>query len=244
MSSEDLKSQTLSGFISMMGQFLDACSEVWPEDDALKTYLLAFQLVKNPSMQSARESFINEYHESMKPFFERCNRRDVTLFTEECIDMLREVNMRAKWLDDSIDNETRDVIWQYVLELNKLAQMYVGLFSKIPSTTLDRIQQTAVTLAGKISAGEMTPGDLNLASIGQEVVDGLSEEEISAFTENLLSDPSALANLAAGFTASSGVDPMQMAQSMMGGGQGGGAEASAMAMAMQMLQQQGGGIGQ
>ena len=156
--------------------------------------------------------------------------------------MLREVNMRAKWLDDSIDNETRDVIWQYVLELNKLAQMYVGLFSKIPSTTLDRIQQTAVTLAGKISAGEMTPGDLNLASIGQEVVDGLSEEEISAFTENLLSDPSALANLASGFAASSGIDPMQMAQSMMSG-QGGGAEASAMAMAMQMLQQQQGGSG-
>lgn len=234
--SDDLKSQTLNAFMSMMGQFLDACSEVWPEDEALRTYKLAFELVKNPAMQSARESFINEYHESMKPFFERCNRRDVTLFTEECIEMLREVNMRAKWLDNSIDDETRDVVWQYVLELNKLSQMYVGLFSKIPSTTLDRIQQTAVTLAGKISAGEMTPADLNLASIGQEVVDGLSEEEINAFTENLLSDPTALANLASGFAAGSGVDPMQMAQSMMAGQ--GGVDAGAMAMAMQMLQQQ------
>ena len=223
-----------------MDQFLEACHEVWPEDSALETYKIAFELVKNPAMQSAREAFINEYHESMKPFYERCNQKDVTLFTEECIEMLKEVNMRAKWLDNSIDDETRSTIWMYVLELNKLAQMHCGLFSKMPSTTLDRIQHAALTLQNKLDSGEMNLTDINLASIGQEVFEDLSEEEINAFSENLLSDPSAIANLASGLAAGSDIDPMRMVQTMMANGAagGGGDQFNAIAMAMQMLQQQ------
>ena len=238
MAATDIKTQTLDAFISMLDQFLTACGEVWPEDTKLNTFRVAFSMIKNPIAHSAQEELITDYYNSLKPYFKRCLERDVTLFTEDNdISFLKEVDMRSKWLDNTVDDETRGVIWEYVLELNKLSQMCVGLFSRIPSATLDRIQQTAVTLAGKISSGELAAGDLDLSSIGQGVVDGLSEEEIASFTENLLSDPGALASLASGMLDTSGlnIDPAMMAQAMAGNGQGG----DAIAMAMQMIQGQG-----
>ena len=241
--SADIKTQTLDAFIGMLDQFLTACSEVWPEDTKLSTFRVAFGLIKNPLARSAQEELITDYYNSLRPYFKRCSDRDVTLFTEDNnISFLKEVDMRSKWLDNTVDDETRDVIWEYVLELNKLSQMCVGLFSRIPSATLDRIQQTAVTLAGKISSGELAAGDLDLSSIGQSVVDGLSEEEIASFTENLLSDPGALASLASGMADTSGlsIDPAMMAQAMAAGQLGGGGGADAIAMAMQMIQGQGG----
>ena len=195
----------------------------------MQTFIMGFQLIKNPLARSAQEELITDYYNNLKPHFKRCSERDVTLFTEDNIAILKEVNMRDKWLDNTVNDETREVIWEYILELNKLSQMCVGLFSQIPSATLDRIQQTAMALAGKISSGELSAGDLDLSSIGQEVVDGLSEEEIASFTENLLSDPSALANLASGMAGTSGlnIDPVTMAQAMAWGtlfepGRGGG----------------------
>ncbi len=231
----DIKTQTLNAWIGMLDQFLMACSEVWPEDEKMRTFKMGFELVKNPIARSAQKDMITDYYESMQPYFARCSARDVTLFTEENIEFLREVNMRDKWLDNSVNNETREVIWEYILELNKLSQMCVGLFSRIPDTTLDRIQQTAVTLAGKIQSGEISALDLDLSSIGQQVVDGLSEEEIESFSANLLSDPSTLANLAAGFGGTGGMDPVAMAQ-VISGSPGGADATGAMAMAMQMLQ--------
>jgi len=238
----DIKTQTLDAFISMLDQFLSACAEVWPEDTKLSTFRVAFGLIKNPLARSAQEEIINDYYNSLRPYFKRCSDRDVTLFTEDNdISFLNEVDMRSKWLDNSVGNETREIIWEYVLELNKLSQMCVGLFSRIPSTTLNRIQETAMTLAGKISSGELSAGDLDLSSIGQSVVDGLSEEEIASFTENLLGDPSALASLASGMADTSGlnIDPIAMAQAMaMGSGGGAGSAGDAIAMAMQMIQSQ------
>ena len=113
--------------------------------------------------------------------------------------------------------------------------MYCGLFAKIPDATLERIQTMAQSIAARIQSGEMSPADLSpekLTEIGQDVVDGLSEEEIKAFTDNILSDPSALQELASSLTGGVGGDPMALATALMGSGGGGG---NPMALAMQMM---------
>lgn len=238
---QDFRGQHLEAFIDMMEQFLTACREVWPECNGLETLQLGFNMVKSP--MGNKEEFVKDYYESLEPYFSRCNARDPTLFTEENIPFLAVVNMREKWLDASVDDETRDCIWDYILELNKLAQMYCGLFAKIPDATLERIQTMAQSIAARIQSGEMSPADLSpekLTEIGQDVVDGLSEEEIKAFTDNILSDPSALQELASSLTGGMGGDPMALATALMGSG---GGDGNPMALAMQMMSgmtQQGG----
>ena len=230
----EFRSHTLDAFMDMMTQFIQACRGVWPECAGLRAMALGFDMMTGTP--NKKEEFIQDYYSSLEPFFSRCTERDPTLFTEESIPFLSAVQMREKWLDNSVDEETRSIIFDYILELNKLSQMHVGIFSRIPDTTLDRIQQMAQTIAERIQSGEMSPTDLSpamLTEIGQDVVDGLSEEEMRAFTDNILRDPTALTQLASNLTG--GMNPADLASAFMGGAGGGG---DMLSMAMQMMQQQ------
>ena len=98
--------------------------------------------------QTAKEQFITEYHDGMKPFYARCNQRDPTVFTEGSqIDFMQHINMREKWLDETIDDTTRDCVWQYILQLNHFSQLYCTLLNRIPEQALTRIQSTAMDIA-------------------------------------------------------------------------------------------------
>lgn len=229
---EDFRGQHLEAFINMMGQFLSACREVWPECNGLKTLELGFNMVNSP--MGNKKEFVKDYYDSLEPYFSRCNERDPTLFTEENIPFLAVVNMRDKWLDESVDDETRDCIWDYILELNKLSQIYCGLFAKIPDATLERIQTLALGIGERIRSGEMSPEECNpqkCFEIAHEVLNGLSEEEIKAFQDNI--DLDNLGEIAATLTGGMGGDPMALAMQMMGNG--GGEGGNPMALAMQMM---------
>ena len=198
-----LSHQSRDGFLDILGQFLDACLVVWPEDAALKDYKAGFTMIMNPALgaigEQGKDKLVREYHESLSPFYQRAAQKDVTLFTEERIPILEEVNLREKWLDNSISESTRETIWAYVLEMNRLAQMHCSLFSKIPEGAMGRIQSVSNDLAAKLQSGQLNMNELDLASIGQDVVAGMSEQELEGFMQSVLSDPAAIANLASSF---------------------------------------------
>jgi len=234
---EDFRSQHLEAFIDMMGQFLTACREVWPECNGLETLELGFNMVNSP--MGNKKEFVKDYYDSLEPYFSRCNERDPTLFTEENIPFLAVVNMRDKWLDESVNDETRDCIWDYILQLNKLSQIYCGLFAKIPDATLERIQTLAMGIGERIRAGEMSEEEINpqkCFEIAHEVLTGLSEDEINAFKDNI--DLDDLQEIAETLTGGMGGDPMALAMQLMGSG--GGEGGNPMALAMQMMMGGGG----
>lgn len=237
----DLMETTLLGFTDMLTQFLDATSEVWPEDTVIRDYKLKINLAVNqaisPSLKKeAMEKLINKWHQYTKPYYQRCAQRDPTVFTETESEMIVAINLREKWLDPGIDEDTRDAIWEYVLEMNKYAQLYSGLFSQIPSNTLGKIQSTAMGLAAKIEAGQMNLADLDLNKLGQDVVNDLDEGEIEQFTQNIMRDPSVLQNLCSSMLSGTGMNMQDVMQSAMGGNGGGTPQAAAALAALQMMQ--------
>ena len=237
--SNDLIATTLHGFTDILCQFLEACLEVWPEDTTISDYKLKLDLSVNqavsPSLKkAAMEKVIHAYHKCLTPYYDRCNRKDPTVFTETTIEMFEEVGLRQKWLDENIDEDTREAVWEYVLELNRYAQLYSGLFSQIPSNTLGKIQETAMKMATKIQAGQLNLADVDLNQLGESVVQDLDPKELEEFTSNVMADPSMLQNLCMSMMGSSGVDVGQMFQQ---GGASGGNAAAALA-ALQLFQQQ------
>lgn len=198
-----LRAQTLNAFIDLLENFNEACLEVWPECSALREMKLAFDLAVRQGLTedlrtAAKEKLIKDYHTAMLPYYDRCSAKDPTVFTEAQIDFLETVNMRSKWLDQgpgAIDEETRECIWEFVLNLNKFANMYEGLFQKIPTNALDRIQNTAMNIAAQINSGELSMQNLNMMEIGQNVVNDMDEEELASFTNDLLANPAALQSL-------------------------------------------------
>jgi len=236
--SSDLLETTLIGFTDMVNQFLIALSGVWSDCMGIKNFILKIDLTINNAMDAnmkrkAMESLIQKYHVSVQPLYARCASRDPTVFTECDIEFLRPIGLREKWLDNSIDDDTRDCIWEYVLEMNRYSQLYEGLFSKIPSNTLNKIQSTAVKLAARIQKGEMTLADLDLNQLGREVVNDLDEGEIEEFTNNIMADPTVLQNLCASMMGGSGID-MNAMMGMMG--QNNNPQAAAALAAIQMMQ--------
>lgn len=238
---QDLLLTTLESFFDMLSQFLEACQEVWTEDTNIRDYTLKINLaVTNATNQELKETamkrIINEYHAFLTPFYDRCARRDPTVFTECYIEPLEEVGMREKWLDASVDDETRSAIWEYVLEMNKYSQLYAGLFSRIPKHTMGKIQSVAMDLAAKIQGGQMTIADLDLNKLGNDVVDGLDEAEIQEFTQNIMSDPALIQNLCSNLMG--GAD-MGAVMGMLGqGGAGNNTQTAAALAALQMMNQQ------
>lgn len=235
-----LDTQALDGFCDMLGQFLTACITVWPEDSALKEYKMGYDMMMNPALgalaQSGKEKLIKEYHDSLSPYFQRCVDKDPTLFTEESIPILEEVHLREKWLSN-ISEQTRETIWVYILELNRLCQMHCSLFSKIPGTALEKIQSISQDLAAKVQSGQLNLQDIDMASLGQDVVAGLSEEELQGLMSGVLSDPSAIANLASSMAPGSGLDASVLAQAVSGGGLPPGMAGQSPAQLVSMLMQ-------
>jgi hypothetical protein len=233
----DLLETTLLGFTDMVNQFLEALAEVWPECSGIKDYILKIDLAINNAIDAgakrkAMESLIQRYHNSVKPIYGRCANRDPTVFTECNIEFLQPIGLREKWLSESIDDDCRDCIWEYVLEMNRYSQLYEGLFRKIPTNTLNKIQSTAVGLANKIQNGEMTLADLDLNQLGKDVVDGLDQAEIEQFTSNIMQDPAVLQNLCANMMGGTGMDM----NAMMGMVNQQNPQAAAALAALQMMQ--------
>lgn len=242
----DLQQTTLDAFIDIMHQFIEACIEVWPECSGMRELKLGFDVAITHAMsaelqETGKKTLINEYHAALKPFYDRCAKRDPTVFTEGEVEVLQKINMREKWLDSTIDDDTRECIWQYVLEMNRFSQMHCGLFNRIPASTLSRIQDTAVNLANKINSGEMKMSDIDLGNIGQQVVSGLDEAEIKEFTNNIMSDTSILQSLCTSMLSGSGgnveIPNVMSMMSSLGGGEGGNnSQAAAALAALQMVQ--------
>jgi len=228
---DSLKQQTLDSFCDLLGQFADACIAVWPEDAGLREMKLGFDIAITNAFseslrQTAKEQFITEYHDGMKPFYARCNQRDPTVFTEGSqIDFMQHINMREKWLDETIDDTTRDCVWQYILQLNHFSQLYCTLLNRIPEQALTRIQSTAMDIAeqARSADGSIDMSSINLMQIGESVLDSMPEEELQAFTNQLLSDPASLTSLCSNVlndqNLGGSANAVQAALQMIGGGQ-------------------------
>ena len=123
------------------------------------------------------------------------------------------------------------------MELNRLAQMHCSLQSHFGRAAARFDGQSA---AAKIQSGEMSVTDIDLAALGKDVMAGFSEEEAQVFMNTIMSDPSAIANLASTIAPGYNIDPSQIMQAMAGSG-GMSGDLPAQLMSMMMQQQMSGG---
>ena len=238
----NLKRETIDSFCSTVHQFIEQCGNVWPECDGVRELKLLFDMsivngLTPEAIEKSKLKLITAWHENVKDLYSLVAAKDPTFITEhgERIEMLKDCRIRDKWLDTTIDETTRENIWLYFAEMCKYSQMHFGLFQNIPSNAMSRIESTAMNLAEKLQNGSMTMNDINFNDIGQSVISGLSEEELSEFTNSLMGDMGTLQNLAqsmmgemGNMPSGAGANPMNamFMANMMGSMQGGGANVS------------------
>ena len=188
----DVSEATREAFVSYMDQFVTALVEVFPECQGLKAMRLEFDVGITHAMSTslkatAEKKLIDDYNEAMSPYYEACQKRDDSVFLNNEIKTLRSIDMQSKWMDPSVDNDTKECVWSYVDNLNKYCQMYF-LYKSVPDNMMNKIQNVAMGLAEKIEGGEINLADLNIAQLGQSVVGEIDREELEQFAQDMMSN--------------------------------------------------------
>ena len=199
-------------FMKTMQEYLSALKDVYPNCMRVNGFELAFRMgTKNKDDAGMRElgvEAIQNYKEVMEPWFERCLVRDEALLRED-IEFLTKLGMQEKWT--TMDADTKDVIWQYIIQFNQLcggptppttttkvdvdslmesAQIPEEV-SRILNIMPDGIKKNIVAMSEqystRIQTGEMSIADLNMFEMAGHVQGMVDPQDMAAFSENLKS---------------------------------------------------------
>lgn len=167
-------------FIAMETEFLQALSEVFPECGKLQSCKLQFSLACQ--LPSQRKERIEEWIQYMGPLFEACKDRNVdrVIRNANFPPTVQQIDIEAKWWDADIDEETREVCWTYLLELNKIAMMY-QLYASVPQNMMTKITSLATELADGMSSGQ----PLDLQKVQDRVKGAVTDDELQQFAQGV-----------------------------------------------------------
>ena len=168
-----------------MSQFLESLSEVFPSCLKVNGYHLAWTARMNSiedrdTLMQVGSEALESYHESMVPFYNRCNERDNSILDED-IDIMNNIDLKQKW-EDGMHPQTEQAIWDYILKLNEFANLYFT-YSAVPTGIVSTLQTMSQGLAAQIQSGQMSFADLNPMALAQQIKDNVNMEDIQQLAE-------------------------------------------------------------
>jgi hypothetical protein len=146
---------SLTAWTDMMDQFLNELICTFPEENAMKKYKTAYELVKKSNPRKCIESFMS----STAQYQEQIMSKDESLLTNENIKngLLKDLNIKTHWNDDLSAN-TKDAIWQYLQTLHILGTT----ITMIPQEALSMIETVATDCAANMqNGGQFNPSALS-----------------------------------------------------------------------------------
>ena len=195
----DVLEDTKTQFLHYAKQFMEALSGTFPNCAQTRAALLKFTMAveQAPTLglrDTAGDTLIDAYTAAMAPYYSRVAARDAGVFRqlESVKSMAKEVGLADKY--ETADEDTRDCIWDYLQRLNSCSQLH-KMYKAVPGGMMMRIQEVAQQLASQMEDGGGL-GNLNIAALGQSVVNTVDPDEMNAFAQAMMQDQSTLAGLA------------------------------------------------
>lgn len=201
----------IDSFSDLTLEFVDALCGVWDDDTVLQKTKLKIQmgigdLNMTGDAPENRVALIESWQKSLEPHYDACQRKDPAVFgkIEMQNESLRELRISEKYNDEGIDEDTRDCIWEYVLGLNKFAQMY-SLYSNIPGGMMTTLTDMASKISDDIQSGKGSLADIDVVSLGQSVAQNIDPKELEAFSQNVMSNLGSVQSLCSSVMGAGGV---------------------------------------
>lgn len=147
----------LEDFYQLCKTLMTAVKATFPECEKTQAALAELEFIENSGMDSMKETLIRTWYDTMKPYVQACVQKNDNVLLRADIKFLDEFDLKTKWMDSDFDKESKDVLWEYINNLNYLACMYSesspehmeGL-----TTVASRLAETAqleITEDGKLS---------------------------------------------------------------------------------------------
>jgi len=170
------------GFVTLAETLLESISDVFPECQNTESVLRIFRAVVKGN-ETIEDKFIRRCQAVFKEQAEgiKSKNSEALFAVVESLDHLRDMDLREKWQDPDFTEESRDHLWQYVAAL----KTYADLYTAVPKNVMGKIESVAGNIGEQLARGELDLRNMDLGSIGQNLLADLSAEELSGFEGNL-----------------------------------------------------------
>lgn len=191
----DVTSMCIDSFVDMEDQFLTSLIEVFPECPNLRQTKLEFDIackrLGEATTKAQRKERVEEWIQYMAPFFNDCTQKNAAkvIKNRNFPPSVQAIDIEKKWQDPDVDDDTREAVWAYLNELNRLAQMY-QLYTAVPTGMMTSITSMAQDMASQIQNGTLDMNNLNLQQLSQQVSQTVDQNELNQFASSI--NPSAL----------------------------------------------------
>jgi hypothetical protein len=191
------------GFVSLAENLLSSIALVFPECDETLHALELFRVVIKGD-PGHEDKFVRKCNELFKQNSTQLkeHNQEALFAVIDGIGLLKGIDIRCKWSDADFSAESKDNMWQYLSAL----ETYGSLYCAVPAGVMDRIEQVATTMSESMKNGTLDLSTLDLSSFGEELVSGLSSEEVKDFEGSLPDVYSCVGNVAAMLAKQSGND--------------------------------------
>ena len=194
---EDVVKTCVNAYIDINKQFLEALMEVFPECTELKAANLQFIMATEQAPEGLREKSKVELVEGWNWYMGKHamalqQKQESVIKNENFSPKMRRINFEDKWKE--LDDETKEICWQYLNELSKYGQMYT-LYTAVPTNMMTKIQNMAQGMAEQIKSGEMGINDLDMQSLSQRVTQEIDQDDIQNFASNMMGNMSNVGSL-------------------------------------------------
>ena len=174
-------------FLDMMGQFLTALKDVYPECPKLLVAASAFAAKTHnqphDTMVQLGQKGMATYHAAMAPFYDRCATRDESIILEP-IPFLDDLGLRDKW-NDNMHANTKDTIWEYITHLNNFACLGKWTRDVIPRKLMNTISQSASQLAADLQENGKSLSDVNIFQVSSNILASVDPQELQQLGASL-----------------------------------------------------------
>jgi len=198
-------------FNTLALEFVKELSEVFPENTTLTDCVKNFDSIVGEDPKKPMDFLVSIVGDKA----EAINSKDETVF-----DTITIPGMAIKEMWNSISENTKEAIWQYISTLHMLASTLGNTSGELMSG----IENMAMEFANKMAQGNMdVPTMLNEVMQRVQTLDlsSLEGADIGALTKSLGIDPAQITDMMSGMLGGSGgmnKELMSMVTGMMGGG--------------------------
>jgi hypothetical protein len=191
------------GFVELSENLLTSIGDVFPECDETRHALQLFRVAVKGDPHG-EDKFVRRCTGLFKQNSVRLKERDSTaLFAVvDGIPLLKGIDIRSKWSDADFSKESKQNLWQYLSAL----ETYGGLYCAVPAGVMGRIEQVATTMSAKLQEGTLDIASIDITAFGEDLMSGLSPEEMKDFEGSLPDVYSCVGNVASMLAKQTGND--------------------------------------
>jgi hypothetical protein len=169
-----------SAFILRLEELLSTLHETFPECPKVKSAHNDFHQMVKP-VEPLHDHIVRKWHMDMHPHYETIRKRDIATLLEAKVSLLEKLDMKTKWQDPTFDNESREVLFVYLEQLNS----YADIHCSVPGNMMSKIESTAMKVVSDLQNNSFDPNTFNVQQLTESLLSDMSEDELQQFAQGI-----------------------------------------------------------